>query len=175
MVPITSNHHHYNKRPFFTKHMSLSQTSIPCSNAQRPTLYDRVGGIYVIAQLVERFSAKLIHDPVVGVTTSNQRLAAWYRVHGSTKMPGLQFMRTLWLADKMGGPFKFIPTNRGQCPFALSATHASLQMSPAEWKHAAIVLGETAQQMGLGNPEIVDLIEVMKTPATFMSLVTLAT
>ena len=105
-------------------------TSSPSSS--RRTLYERLGGVYAIAAVVNRFSDKLIENDVVGRNSSNPQLREWSRkkLH---RLPGLKFMRTLWVCDITGGPFKFhsslaarssssahLDLHRQHCPFAIS-------------------------------------------------------
>ena len=69
-----------------------------------PTLYDRVGGIFAIAAVVNRFSDEIIKNPKLNV---NPALKAWNEDEAATRLPGLKFMRTLWVAALAGGPFKY--------------------------------------------------------------------
>ena len=42
------------------------------------TLYERLGGAFRIAEMVNHFSDRLIENPVVGQTSKNPRLQAWH-------------------------------------------------------------------------------------------------
>lgn len=90
----------------------------------KKSLYDRLGGIYSIAAVVNHFSDSLITNPVVGQNSQNPQLRDWHRNH-LDRLPGLKMMRTLWLADKAGGPFAFTSTTKGfskaHCPFQVSS------------------------------------------------------
>lgn len=84
------------------------------------TLYDRLGGIYSIAAVVDAFSNAIYADPLVGINSPNPQLREWHR-NQRDRLPGLKWMRTLWVADATGGPFKYhasVPSRVGTCPFA---------------------------------------------------------
>jgi hemoglobin len=56
-------------------------------------------GVNAIAMVVDRFSDKLVENPKLNV---NPQLREW---NGKGLLPGLKFMRTLWLCAVAGGPF----------------------------------------------------------------------
>jgi hemoglobin len=68
------------------------------------TLYDRVGGIFAIAAVVDRFSDAIIVNPKLN---KNPALVEWNQQESATRLPGLKFMRTLWVASLAGGPFSY--------------------------------------------------------------------
>ena len=95
----------------------------------RASLYDRLGGIFPIAAVVDNFSNHVIANPLTGVDSPNPFLRDWSRNH-LDRLPGLKFMRTLWLAAVSGGPFEYSPTRPGRCPFSLERAHAGLEIAP---------------------------------------------
>lgn len=100
------------------------------------SLYERLGGIYNIATVVDHFSDALIMNPLVGQNSPNPQLANWSK-NKLDRLPGLKWMRTLWLADVAGGPYKFIPTKPGKCPLSLENAHKSFKITPAEFDAVA--------------------------------------
>ena len=68
------------------------------------TLYDRVGGIFAIAAAVDRFSDAIIVNPKLN---KNPALVEWNQQESATRLAGLKFMRTLWVASLAGGPFSY--------------------------------------------------------------------
>ena len=106
------------------------------------SLYDRLGGVFAIAQVVDHFSDALIKNPVVGQNSKNPALRAWHR-NSLNRLPGLKFMRTLWVCEVTGGPFKFSPTKPGKTHLGLEETHRDLKISPAEFDEVAAELGRT--------------------------------
>jgi hemoglobin len=85
-----------------------------------PTLYDRVGGIFAIAAVVNRFSDEIITNPKLNV---NPALKAWNETEAETRLPGLKFMRTLWVAALAGGPFEYtgLPLSQAHTRFSLTS------------------------------------------------------
>ncbi len=104
------------------------------------SLYDRLGGIFAIAAVVDDFSDHVILNPVAGVNSENKFLRDWSRNERKKRLPGLKFMRTLWLAAVAGGPYAYSPTRPGKCPFSLENAHAGLQISPREFDAVALEL-----------------------------------
>ena len=124
--------------------MTLTAFAVAASGqaAAEKSLYDRLGGIFAIAQVVNHFSDALINNPVVGKNSKNAALAKWHK-DSLDRLPGLKFMRTLWVAEATGGPFKFSPTKPGATPLGLENAHRDLKISPAEFDEVAAELGRT--------------------------------
>lgn len=110
--------------------------------ATRRSLYDRLGGIFAIALVVDKFSDALINNPVVGINSKNPALRKWHR-DSLDRLPGLKWMRTLWVADVTGGPYKFVATRPGSTPLGLEEAHRRLHISSSEFDEVARVLAET--------------------------------
>ena len=84
------------------------------------SLYDRVGGIFAIAAVVNRFSDEIITNPKLN---ENPALQAWNASEAESRLPGLKFMRTLWIAAAAGGPFSYtgLPLRDAHQEFHLSS------------------------------------------------------
>jgi len=82
------------------------------------SLYERLGGVFVIAAVAD-------HTYNLG------------------RLPGLKFMRTLWVCNVSGGPFQFTATRPGATPLGLEEAHRDLRISPAEFDEVAAELGRT--------------------------------
>ena len=106
------------------------------------SLYDRLGGIFAIAAVVDHFSDALIKNPVVGQGSNNPALREWHTKE-LARLPGLKFMRTLWVCEASGGPFTFSPTKPGKTHLGLEEAHRNLKISPAEFDEVAAELGRT--------------------------------
>jgi hemoglobin len=110
--------------------------------ATKKSLYDRLGGIFVIANLVDHFSDAVVANRKVGVGSPNEYLDDWSR-NRQDRLPGLKWMRTLWLAAAAGGPYRYVATRAGRCPMSLENAHASLLISPKEFDEVAAELGRS--------------------------------
>ena len=74
------------------------------STPTTPSLYDRLGGFFPIAAVVDRFSDAIIVNPKLN---ENPTLREWNETQAETRLPGLKFGRTLWMAAAAGGPFVY--------------------------------------------------------------------
>ncbi len=106
------------------------------------SLYERLGGVFAIAAVVDHFSDAIVKNPIVGDMSENPQLREWH-TNNLGRLPGLKFMRTLWVCEVSGGPFKFSATKPGATPLGLEEAHRDLQISPAEFDEVAAELGRT--------------------------------
>ena len=106
------------------------------------SLYDRLGGVFAIAAVIDQFSDALVQNPVVGQKSENPQLREWH-VSNLGRLPGLKFMRTLWVCNISGGPFEYTPTRPGHDNLGLEEAHRKLRISPAEFDEVAAELGRT--------------------------------
>ena len=116
------------------------------------TLYDRLGGAFAIAAVVNKFSDALIQDPIVGQQSQNPELRDWH-TNSLDRLPGLKFMRTLWLLNVAGGPFEYTATRPGSTPLGLEEAHRELQITPAEFDEVAAVLARTLDEFQVPQRE----------------------
>jgi hemoglobin len=112
------------------------------ASAQEKSLYERLGGVFAIAAVVDHFSDAVVKNPIVGKESKNKQLREWH-TKNLERLPGLKFMRTLWVCEVSGGPFKFSPTKPGSTPLGLEEAHRELKISPAEFDEVAAELGRT--------------------------------
>ncbi len=120
----------------------LVGTSRQATAQTEKSLYERLGGVFAIAQVVDHFSDALVKNPIVGKDSKNTGLRNWHR-NNLSRLPGLKFMRTLWVCEVAGGPYKFVPTKPGSTPLGLENAHRDLKISPAEFDEVAAELGRT--------------------------------
>jgi hemoglobin len=106
------------------------------------SLYERLGGVFAIAAVVDHFSDAVVKNPVVGQKSKNPQLREWH-TKNLGRLPGLKFMRTLWVCQVSGGPFQFTATKPGTTPLGLEEAHRNLRISPAEFDEVAAELGRT--------------------------------
>ena len=106
------------------------------------SLYDRLGGIFPIAAVVDYFSDEVVKDPVAGAGSKNPALRAWHTKQLG-RLPGLKWMRTLWVANVSGGPYTFTATKPGKTDLGLEEAHRNLKISPQEFDAVAAVLSRT--------------------------------
>ena len=113
-----------------------------------PSLYERLGGVFAIAGVVDAFSDALIDDPIVGREARNPALRQWHSEQ-LDRLPGLKFMRTLWVCNVAGGPFEYTPVRPGSTTLGLEEAHRALHIAPDEFDEVAAVLARTLDGAGV--------------------------
>ena len=116
------------------------------------SLFSRLGGIFAIAGVVDYFSDEIIKDPIAGAQSRNPALRQWH-TQQLDRLPGLKFMRTLWVAAKSGGPYQFTPTRPGRTNLGLEEAHKNLRISPAEFDAVAAVLSRSLDRFNVPQRE----------------------
>ena len=106
------------------------------------SLYERLGGVFAIAAVVDHFSDAVVKNPMVGQKSMNPQLREWH-TKNLGRLPGLKFMRTLWVCNVSGGPFQYRATKPGTTTLGLEEAHRDLRISPAEFDEVAAELGRT--------------------------------
>ena len=105
-----------------------------------PTLYDRLGGYSAIAMVVDRFSDAIIVNPKLN---ENPALRHWNQT-GS--LPGLKFMRTLWVCAVAGGPFQYTGKD-------MHGAHAHLHITSEEFDEVGAEIAGALDQLGVPERE----------------------
>jgi hemoglobin len=106
------------------------------------SLYDRLGGVFAIAAVVDHFSDAVVENPIVGKTSKNPALREWH-TQNLGRLPGLKFMRTLWVCAVAGGPLQYAATKPGETELGLEEAHRRFKISPDEFDEVAAELGRT--------------------------------
>jgi hemoglobin len=123
-----------------------------------PSLYERLGGAFAIAAVVDRFSDAVVRNPIVGQQSENPALREWHTANLG-RLPGLKFMRTLWVCAVAGGPFEYSPTRPGQTVLGLEEAHRPLRISPAEFDEVAAELARTLDLFQVPERDCTEVLE----------------
>jgi len=116
------------------------------------SLYERLGGVFAIAAVVDHFSDAVVRNPIVGQDSENPGLRQWH-TEQLGRLPGLKFMRTLWVCNVSGGPFEYVGTHPGSTPIGLEEAHRRFQITPAEFDEVAAELGRSLDAVGVPAQE----------------------
>ena len=116
------------------------------------TLYERLGGVFAIAAVIDQFSDAVVENAVAGKGSDNPALHEWH-TEKLARLPGLKFMRTLWVCDISGGPFEYVGTKPGHDQLALEAAHRELGISPDEFDAVAEELSRTLDRFNVPTQE----------------------
>jgi hemoglobin len=121
------------------------------------SLYERLGGVFAIAAVVDHFSDAVVRNPIVGQTSRNPALREWH-TESLGRLPGLKFMRTLWVCAVAGGPFEYTPTRPGTTAVGLEEAHRALRISPEEFDEVAAELGRTLDVLNVPRREKAEVL-----------------
>jgi hemoglobin len=116
------------------------------------SLYDRLGGAFAIAAVIDRFSDAIIHDRVAGDGSDNPALREWH-TNELARLPGLKFLRTLWVCDIAGGPQGYVGTRPGRDQMSLEEAHRNLHIAPEEFDAVAAILARTLDEFDVPEQE----------------------
>ena len=109
-----------------------------------PTLYERLGGIYAIAAVVDHFSDQLLKNSKV--VEANPELNEWHTKTFAGRLPGLKFLRMLWVALLAGGPFQYTARE-------LRDAHFDLKIPPETFDEVDAELGRTLDHFNVPERE----------------------
>ena len=121
------------------------------------SLYERLGGAFAIAAVVDHFSDAVVQNPLVGQKSENPALREWH-TNNLDRLPGLKFMRTLWVCNVSGGPFQYAATKPGSTPLGLEVAHRELRISPAQFDEVAAELARTLAVFKVPAPETQEVL-----------------
>jgi len=96
------------------------------------SLYERLGGDFPIAAVVDYFSDQLLKNPKI--VNANPQLKEWHTEEYKVRLPGLKFLRTLWVCAVAGGPFQYTGES-------LREAHFDLHIPPEVFDEVAAELG----------------------------------
>jgi len=121
---------------------SFKSNDLEVNDVEEKSLYDRLGGVFAIAAVVDHFSDAIIKNARVGELSENPQLREWSTAQIG-RLPGLKFMRTLWVCNISGGPFQYSATVPGSTVLGLEEAHRRLRITPEEFDEVAAELGRT--------------------------------
>lgn len=136
----------------FVTSSGFAQSSTGKADSSKQSLYDRLGGIFTIAAVVDHFSYAVVKNSIVGQNSKNPALKKWH-TKNLGRLPGLKYMRTTWVAEATGGPMKFVATKPGKAKLGLEVAHHDLKISPEEFDEVASELGRTLDHFKVPKSE----------------------
>ncbi len=119
---------------------------------EEKSLYEQLGGVFPIAAVVNHFSDEIVKNQKVGQNSQNPALKEWH-TKKLDRLPGLKFMRTLWVCAAAGGPFQYTGTKPGKSQLGLEKAHWDLRISPEEFDEVAAELARALDYYGVPERE----------------------
>jgi len=89
---------------------------------------------------------------VAGDGSDNPELREWH-TNELARLPGLKFMRTLWVCSVAGGPQGYVGTRPGHDTLALEEAHRNLHIAPEEFDAVAGILARTLDEFNVPEAE----------------------
>ena len=117
--------------------------------ASAKSLYDRLGGIFAISAVVDRFSDAIIVNPKLN---ENPALKAWNDKESGGRLPGLKVMRTVWIAALTGGPFEYTG-------LPLHDAHSRFRLSSGEFDEVGAEIVRALEHFDVPAPEKQELVD----------------
>lgn len=118
-------------------------------DAPTDLLYDRLGGIYSIATVVDDFIDRIMVDERLN---SNPRVD---EAHHRVLPPGFKYLVTEMLAEAAGGPQHY--TGR-----SMVESHRELQITPGEWRAFMDDLNHTLDKFDVPQQERSEIVAIVE-------------
>jgi hemoglobin len=116
------------------------------------SLYDRLGGAFAIAAVIDHFSDAVVRNPITGQGSEDPELDAW-STNDLGRLPGLKFMRTLWVCDISGGPQVYAGTKPDGTHLGLEEAHRALKIPPEIFDEVAAELERSLDHFNVPEQE----------------------
>ena len=117
-----------------------------------PSLYERLGGAFAIAAVIDHFSDAVVANSITGQGSKDPELDEW-STDDLSRLPGLKFMRTLWLCELAGGPQVYGATKPGKTHFGLEEAHRRFEISPDIFDEVAAELSRSLDHFNVPAQE----------------------
>ena len=121
------------------------------------SLYERLGGVFAIAAVVDHFSDAVVQNAIAGQGSDNPALREWH-TDKLARLPGLKFMRTLWVCAVAGGPFEYVATKPGHDAVALEEAQRALGSTSEEFDAVAGELSRSLVVIGVPAREKAEVL-----------------
>jgi hemoglobin len=121
------------------------------------SLYERLGGAFAIAAVIDHFSDAVVRNHITGQGSQDPKLDEWSRDQLG-RLPGLKFMRTLWLCELAGGPQVYGATKPGKTHFGLEQAHRALEISPGIFDEVAAELARSLDHFNVPEAEKMEVL-----------------
>lgn len=119
------------------------------SDAATPTLYERLGGIYAIAAVIDDFIDRIMDDP--GLNANPKVDEAHHRVSKA----GFKYLVTEMVGWATGGPQKYTGKS-------MYDSHAHLDITEGEWKIFMDDLQATFDKFSVPQRERDELVAIVE-------------
>jgi len=116
----------------------------------KPSLYERLGGLYNIAAVVDSFIEKLVVNPTLN---ANPAIAA---ARKPERLPGLKVHVSTLVCEVTGGPCKYSGRD-------MKSSHSSLNITEKDWDAMVADFKKTLDEFKVPAAEQEELIGIVAT------------
>lgn len=114
-----------------------------------PTLYDRLGGVYSIAAVVDDLIDRVMHNPILNANPAVDE------AHHRVSAAGFKYYVTEMICWATGGPQKY--TGR-----AMSESHKHLKITESEWAAFCKDFDDTMKKSNVPETERNELFAIVE-------------
>ena len=122
----------------------------------QPTLYDRLGGVYSIATVVDDFIDRIMVDSRLNANPSVNE------AHHKVPPAGFKYLVTEMVCWATGGPQRYTGKS-------MADSHRHLKISPKEWEAFMDDLKQTLNKFSVPSPEQAELRTIVE--STYVDIV----
>jgi len=122
----------------------------------QPTLYERLGGVYSIATVVDDFIDRVMSDPRLNANPAVDK------AHHKVPPPGFKYLVTEMVCWAAGGPQRY--TGR-----SMVDSHRDLNITPGEWEAFLDDFQQTLDKFGVPAAEQAELRAIVQ--STYVDIV----
>ena len=115
----------------------------------QPTLYDRLGGVYSIATVVDDFIDRIMVDSRLNANPSVNE------AHHKVPPAGFKYLVTEMVCWATGGPQRYTGKS-------MADSHRHLKISPKEWEAFMDDLKQTLNKFSVPSPEQAELRTIVE-------------
>lgn len=119
------------------------------TDTSKPSLYDRLGGVYAIATVVDDFIDRIMDDPRLNANPKVDE------AHHRVSRAGFKYLVTEQVCWATGGPQKY--TGR-----SMRDSHAHLDITPTEWAAFLDDFQQTLTRFGVPQAEQRELFAIVE-------------
>src|SRR5262245_944342 len=140
---------------------ATAQTAASSAAPPTLTLYERLGGAYPIAVVVDDFIERLFVDEALNANPAIKE------ARGRVPAAGLKFHVTTLVCQATGGPCKYVGRS-------MKDAHAQLHITEKEWQAMLADLRTTLDKFRVGRSEQAELVAIVESTKPDIVLVSAA-
>ena len=119
------------------------------TSQEKPSLYDRLGGIYSIADVIDDFIERIVVDPKLNANPAVDE------AHHRVSKPGFKYLVTEMVGWAAGGPQQYTG-------LSMRDSHEHLNISDEEWEAFMADLQQTFDKFQVPKAERDELVAIVE-------------